>query len=184
VSHRHSERYQLPFDFAEEPQEIAVSAYAGYVPTFAGVEVRADGADRFVHRVKETWVVNAPSHAADYLYKHIFADPYLPTQEEMWALLLNTKYRITHHALLYRGLVDSVPIRVAEVYRDAIRLGAPRLIVSHCHPSGDPTPSPEDVLVTQQLHRAGELLGIDLMDHIIIGENDWVSLREKKLGFV
>jgi len=180
---RFPERYQLPFDFAKQPQVLDVPVYAEYIPAFSDVDMRDDGIDRFVHRAKETWVVNSPNHAADYLYKHIFADPYLPTQEEMWALLLNTKNRITHHALLYRGVVDSIPIRIAEVYRDAVRFGSPRLIVAHCHPSGDPTPSPEDIKATQEMRAAGVLLGIDLMVHIIVGENAWVSLREKKLGF-
>ena len=74
-------------------------------------------------------------------------------------------------------------MRVGEVFREAIRLNAAALIVAHNHPSGDPTPSPEDVNVTRQIVEAGKLLDIDVLDHLVIGQGRWVSLKERGLGF-
>jgi DNA repair protein RadC len=68
-----------------------------------------------------------------------------------------------------------------EVFSEAIRHGAASLIVAHNHPSGDPSPSPEDIAVTKRLAEAGELLGIEILDHIVLGDNRWVSLKEKGL---
>ena len=81
------------------------------------------------------------------------------------------------------GVTKYGVIRVAEVFRPAIILSATALIVSHCHPSGDPTPSPEDSHVTRYIAEAGQLLGIELLDHVIIGDQRWVSLKERGLGF-
>jgi len=72
---------------------------------------------------------------------------------------------------------------VGEVFRDAVRIGAAAIIVAHNHPSGDPTPSPEDVAVTKILVEAGSLLDIELLDHLIIGRNCFVSLKARGLGF-
>ena len=100
----------------------------------------------------------------------------------MWVLLLNTKNRVTHEVMVYRGQVSTVLIREAELLKEAIRVNAPALILSHCHPSGDPTPSPEDVHVTSSVNKAASLLGITLMDHLVIGKDSWVSLKERGLG--
>jgi DNA repair protein RadC len=82
------------------------------------------------------------------------------------------------------GNVNSAVVRAAEVFRPAIRDNAPSIIVVHNHPSGDPTPSPEDIAVTRELVAAGKLLGIELLDHVVIGSgNRYVSLNEKRLGF-
>jgi DNA repair protein RadC len=74
-------------------------------------------------------------------------------------------------------------IRTAEVFRDAIKENAAAVIIAHNHPSGDPTPSPEDVRVTRDLVVAGKLLDIEVLDHLVIGHQRYVSLRRKKLGF-
>ncbi len=85
---------------------------------------------------------------------------------------------------IYVGNVNSSLVRPAEVFRPAIRDNAPSIIVVHNHPSGDPTPSPEDVSITQELVSAGKLLSIELLDHVVIGSgNRFVSLNEKRLGF-
>lgn len=104
-------------------------------------------------------------------------------QEELRVVLLNTKNHVVGIRPVYRGSVNSSQIRTAEVFRDAIRENCPALIVVHNHPSGDPTPSPEDVRVTRDLVAAAKLLDIDLLDHLVIGRNTYVSLRQKKLGF-
>lgn len=85
---------------------------------------------------------------------------------------------------IYVGNVNSAVVRAAEVFRPAIRDNAPSIIVVHNHPSGDPTPSPEDVAVTRELVSAGKLLGIELLDHVVIGSGSrYISLNEKRLGF-
>jgi len=72
---------------------------------------------------------------------------------------------------------------VGELFREAVRLNSAALIIAHNHPSGDPTPSPEDVQVTRQIVEAGKLLSIDVLDHLVIGQARWVSLKERGLGF-
>ena len=74
-------------------------------------------------------------------------------------------------------------VREAELLKEAVRVNAPALILSHCHPSGDPTPSPQDLEVTGLANKAANLLGITLMDHLIVGKDSWVSLKERGLGF-
>ena len=84
---------------------------------------------------------------------------------------------------IYIGNLNSTVIRVAELFRIGIRENAASLIVVHNHPSGDPAPSPDDIAVTRKMVEAGELLGIDVLDHIIIGRQSFVSLKERHLGF-
>jgi DNA repair protein RadC len=79
--------------------------------------------------------------------------------------------------------LNSSVVRVAEVFREAIRCNAAAIIVAHNHPSGDPTPSPEDIRVTRDLRQAGTLLDIELLDHVIIGAQRYVSMKERGLGF-
>jgi DNA repair protein RadC len=105
-------------------------------------------------------------------------------QEELWLLLLNTKNQVLAIRRVYRGTINSSSVRVAELFRAAIRENAASIIVAHNHPSGDPTPSPEDVRVTTDAVRAGELLEVDVLDHVIVGSRErWVSLKERGLGF-
>ena len=102
-------------------------------------------------------------------------------QEQLRVLLLNTRNSVVAQRVIYQGNVNSSVIRPAEVFRPAIIESAPSTIISHNHPSGDPTPSPEDVSITRELVQAGKLLGIDLLDHVVIGGDRWVSLKEGKL---
>jgi len=74
-------------------------------------------------------------------------------------------------------------IRVAEIFQEAIKANCAGIIVAHNHPSGDPTPSPEDVAVTEQIVAAGKLLDIEVLDHLVIGHQRYVSLKERMLGF-
>lgn len=85
--------------------------------------------------------------------------------------------------MIYRGTVNSALIRAPEIFKEAVRVNATGLLLSHCHPSGDPTPSPEDVMVTRRVREIAILLEMDLEDHIVVGKNAWVSLRERGLGF-
>ena len=105
-------------------------------------------------------------------------------QEHLRVLLLNTKNEVLSIHEIYVGNVNSSVVRAAEVFRPAVRENAPGIIMVHNHPSGDPTPSREDVAVTRALVSAGALLGIELLDHVVIGSgNRYVSLNEKGLGF-
>ena len=97
--------------------------------------------------------------------------------------MLDTKNRVLASPTIYIGNVNSSIVRVSEVFRDAVRENATALIVAHNHPSGDPTPSPEDVQVTRHIVEAGQLLGIDVLDHLVIGHQRYVSLKELGLGF-
>jgi len=98
-------------------------------------------------------------------------------------LLLNQKQRITHDVLVYIGTVNAINVRIAELFREAVKQNAPSIIVSHSHPSGSPEPSPEDLSVNELAVQAGELLQIAVLDQIIIGNQTWFSLREHGLGF-
>lgn len=104
-------------------------------------------------------------------------------QEHLRVVLLNTKNHVQGVRDVYRGSVNSSQVRTAEVFRDAVKENCPALVVAHNHPSGDPTPSPEDVRVTRDLVAAGKLLDIEVLDHLVIGRNRFVSLRQRKLGF-
>jgi DNA repair protein RadC len=103
-------------------------------------------------------------------------------QEQLRVVLLTTKHRIMGCGLVYQGGINAVSIRLADCFREAVRVGAAALILVHNHPSGDPTPSPEDVALTVEAARVGAMLGIDVLDHLVIGgQGRYVSLRERGL---
>lgn len=104
-------------------------------------------------------------------------------QEHLRTILLDTKNRVQAINTIYVGSVNAAMIRVGEVFKEAIRWNSPAVIIAHNHPSGDPTPSPEDVQVTRQIVEAGQLLDIEVLDHLVIGQSRYVSLRERGLGF-
>ncbi len=105
-------------------------------------------------------------------------------QEELRIVGLDTKNNIVDIETVYRGSVNSAVVRIAEVLRLPIALQCVGMIMLHNHPSGDPTPSPEDVRITQLVMESAKLMDIDLLDHLIIGRNRYVSLKERGLGFV
>lgn len=104
-------------------------------------------------------------------------------QEQMALIILDTRNRILATPVIYQGSINTLTVRIADLFRAAIRLNAAAIIAAHNHPSGDPSPSPEDVRTTQSLVEAGKLLGIDLLDHLIIGRHSFVSLKDRGLGF-
>jgi DNA repair protein RadC len=104
-------------------------------------------------------------------------------QEHLRVVLLDTKNRVQEVVTVYIGSVNSAAIRVGEVFKAAIRRNSTALIVAHNHPSGDPTPSPEDILVTRQIVEAGKLLDCEVLDHLIVAKGRHVSMRERGLGF-
>ena len=104
-------------------------------------------------------------------------------QESFRVLLLDTRNRLIRTVEVYRGSLNTSLIRVGEVFREAVRANAAAVIIAHNHPSGDPTPSPEDVAVTRAIVEAGRLLDIEVLDHLVIGKNCHVSLKAKGFGF-
>ena len=99
--------------------------------------------------------------------------------EQIRILVLDTKNQVIENISRYQGTVNSSVLRTAEIFRPAVIRNCPSVIVCHNHPSGDPNPSPEDISVTKQLIEAGIHLDIELIDHIIIGNNRFVSLKER-----
>ncbi len=100
-------------------------------------------------------------------------------QEHLRVILLDTRNHVLEIREVYRGSVNSAQVRIAEVFRDAVRRNATAIVVAHNHPSGDPTPSPEDIALTRALVQAGKLLDILVLDHLIIGKGRFVSLKER-----
>ncbi len=123
--------------------------------------------------------ITSPADAANLLMPEMA----LLEQEHLRVLLLDTKHHVLASPTVYMGNVNTSVIRVAEVFREAIRVNCAAIIVAHNHPSGDPTPSPDDVRVTEQIVEAGKLLDIEVLDHLIIGRQRYVSLKERGLGF-
>lgn len=128
---------------------------------------------------EERPVIRSPADVANLLMLEMS----LLDQEQIRVVLLNTKNAVLGVRVIYQGSLNTSVVRVGEVFREAIREGCAALVVVHNHPSGDPAPSPEDVAVTRDIVRAGELLGIDVLDHVVIGEGRYVSMKERGLGF-
>lgn len=123
--------------------------------------------------------VTSPGDAANLLMTEMM----LLEQEQLRVMLLDTRNHVLDVHTVYQGSLNTSVVRVGELFRHAIKANAAAIIVTHNHPSGDPAPSPEDVHVTRQIVRAGKLLDIELLDHIIIGRQRYVSLKERGLGF-
>jgi DNA repair protein RadC len=119
------------------------------------------------------WRVRTPADVAERLVpemRHL-------DREELLVCLLNTRNVVLGRATVYVGNLAGSPVRIGEVYREAVRRQAAAVIVAHNHPSGDPSPSGDDLRITADLADAGRLLDIELLDHLVIGHDRWVSLR-------
>jgi DNA repair protein RadC len=128
---------------------------------------------------QERPAINSPADAAALLQYEMSA----LEQEHLRVMLLDRRNRVLEIVEVYKGSVNSSQVRVGELFKDAIRANASAVIVAHNHPSGDPTPSPDDVAVTRAIVQAGKLLDIDVLDHLVIGLGNWISLKERGLGF-
>jgi DNA repair protein RadC len=104
-------------------------------------------------------------------------------QENLWVINLDTRNHMLNIEKIYVGSLNSSMVRVGELFKPAIQRNAASIIVVHNHPSGDPTPSPEDIALTKSILQAGKLLDIELLDHLVIGQNKFVSMKERGLGF-
>ena len=119
--------------------------------------------------------VRCPQDIADLLAPEMEPLP----QEQLRVVLLDTRNRVLDVVMVYQGSVNTAVARMAELFRDAIVANAPNVILVHNHPSSDPSPSPEDVKLTKDAAQAAQLLSIDLLDHVIIGQGRFVSLKEQ-----
>ena len=104
-------------------------------------------------------------------------------REELRVVILDTKNHVLRVQTVYQGNVSSSLVRVGELFRDAVRLNAASIILVHNHPSGDPTPSPDDLHLTAEALAAGRLLDIAVLDHLVIGHDAYVSLRDRGIAF-
>ncbi|PKO16830.1 MAG: hypothetical protein CVU39_06335 [Chloroflexi bacterium HGW-Chloroflexi-10] len=122
---------------------------------------------------------HSPKDVADFVqYEMCVLD-----QEQLRVMLLDTRNRLEKMITLYQGSLNSSSVRVGELFKEAIRRNSAAILLIHNHPSGDPSPSPEDIAMTRAAVQAGKLLDVEVLDHIVIGRGRHVSLKEKGLGF-
>ncbi len=122
-------------------------------------------------------------HGPQDVYDELVFDMLALDQEELRVLIMDTRNHILEIETIYKGSVNSSQVRIAEVFKGAIRKNATSIIIVHNHPSGDPSPSPEDIALTRAIIQAGKLLDIDVLDHIVIGHKQFVSMKEKGFAF-
>ena len=125
------------------------------------------------------WSIRGPHDVADRLILQMGR----LEREELRVVILDTKNHVLRVETVYQGNVSSSLVRVGELYRDAVRLNAAGIILVHNHPSGDPNPSPDDLHLTAEALAAGRLLDIGLLDHLVIGHDAYVSLRDRGVAF-
>lgn len=126
---------------------------------------------------QERWAIRSPEDVSKLMMeemRHL-------TQEHFVCLFLNTKNQVIAQHTIFIGSLNSSIVHPREVFKEAIRRSSASIICLHNHPSGDPTPSKEDIEVTKRLISAGQIVGIDVLDHVIIGDGRFCSLREKGL---
>jgi DNA repair protein RadC len=125
------------------------------------------------------WSIRGPRDVADRLILQMGR----LEREELRVVILDTKNHVLRVATVYQGNVSSSLVRVGELYRDAVRLNAAGIILVHNHPSGDPTPSPDDLHLTAEALAAGRMLDIQLLDHLVIGHDAYISMRDRGIAF-
>ena len=132
---------------------------------------------RRIHRLQyeDRYIIRSPEDAANYVMEEMR----FLTQEHFVCLYLNTKNQVIHQQTVFIGSLNASIVHPREVFKEAFRRSAASFICLHNHPSGDPAPSREDIEVTKRLNECGKLIGIELLDHLIIGDQKFVSLKEK-----
>jgi DNA repair protein RadC len=159
----------------DEMMSIKGIGSAKAVQIMAAVEL-----GRRIHRLQyeDRYVIRSPEDAANY----VMEDMRFLTQEHFVCLYLNTKNQVLHQQTIFIGSLNASIVHPREVFKEAFRRSAASFICLHNHPSGDPSPSREDIDVTKRLNECGKLIGIELLDHLIIGDQKFISLKEK--GYV
>lgn len=156
----------------EEMMEIKGVGEAKAIQILAAIELGKRLAQK---ELDNKYTIRSPEDAANYLIPEL-----APLQQEHFvALYLNVKNQILHKQTIFVGSLNASIVHPREIFRVAIRRSAAAIIVAHNHPSGNPSPSPEDIDVTKRLIEAGHILGVDLLDHLIIGDHQFISLKEK-----
>lgn len=125
--------------------------------------------------VEDRYTIRSPEDAANFLMQDMTA----LQQEHFVVLFLNTKNQVIHQKTIFIGSLNASIVHPREIYREAVKRSAASIICAHNHPSGVPTPSPEDIDVTNRLVEAGIIIGVDLLDHVIIGDHQFISMKEK-----
>ncbi|ETI70310.1 RadC family protein [Neobacillus vireti] len=156
----------------EEMTEIKGIGSAKAIQILAAVEIGRRITNLSYH---DRYVIRSPEDGAKYLMN----DMRFLSQEHFVCLYLNTKNQVIHKQTVFIGSLNASIVHPREVFREALKRSAASVIAVHNHPSGDPAPSREDIEVTKRLVECGKIIGIDLLDHLIIGENKFVSLKEK-----
>ena len=161
--------------------ELELAAIAGVGPAKAAQLVAAFELGRrlLADWPSGRWTVRSPRDVADRLILQMGR----LEREELRVVVLDSKNHVLRIATVYQGNVSSSLVRVGELFRDAVRLNAASLILVHNHPSGDPTPSPDDLHLTAEALAAGRLLDIAMLDHLVIGHDAYVSLRDRGVVF-
>jgi len=127
------------------------------------------------YKPEEKYVIRSPEDGAEYVMEEMRS----LNQEHLVALFLNTKNQVIHRQTIFIGSLNASIVHPREIYREAVKRSAASVVCAHNHPSGDPSPSQEDIHVTRRLVEAGKIMGIELLDHIVIGNNTFISLKEK-----
>ena len=125
--------------------------------------------------LEERFTIRSPEDAASFLMQDMTS----LQQEHFVCLFLNVKNQVIHKKTIFVGSLNASIVHPREIYREAVKRSAASIICSHNHPSGVPTPSPEDIDVTNRLFEAGKIVGVDLLDHVIIGDHQFISMKEK-----
>jgi DNA repair protein RadC len=156
----------------EEMTEIKGIGQAKAIQILAAVEI-----GRRITNLNYTdrYVIRSPEDGANY----VMNDMRFLSQEHFVCLYLNTKNQVLHKQTIFIGSLNASIVHPREVFREALKRSAASIICLHNHPSGDPAPSREDIEVTKRLVECGKMIGIEVLDHLIIGENKFVSLKEK-----
>lgn len=128
---------------------------------------------------EEKTSIHSPEDAADLVRYEMSA----LLQEHLRVILLDTRNNVLGIENIYIGSLNSSMVRIGELFKPAIQRSAASIIIVHNHPSGDPSPSPEDIALTRSVIKAGELLNIDVLDHLVIGQGKYISMKNSRLGF-
>ena len=132
-----------------------------------------------INTIKEMYKEDRPYEKCEKFGDYYMEDMRHRTREILKLIFLNTRCRLIGECNVSEGTIDSALVSPRELFIEAFKRNAYGIILLHNHPGGDPTPSREDVMITRRIYEAGELLGIRLFDHIVIGDNCFVSMKEK-----
>ncbi|QBK26395.1 RadC family protein [Ureibacillus thermophilus] len=164
--------HELKYATLEEIMSIKGIGQAKAVQLLAAIEL---GRRLSQKQIDSRFAVRSPKDAASFLMPEMSS----LQQEHFVALYLNTKNQVIHKQTIFIGSLNSSIVHPREIFKEAIKRSAASIICAHNHPSGNAAPSPEDIEVTKRLQEAGYIIGIELIDHLIIGDHQYFSLKEQ-----